>query len=311
MGLSRARSTRTRPTDPVRRPRPSSMRSSTARAPSPQPPIPIATPAFMRDMARGWRVYGSSIGLLPTMGALHAGHMSLVDAARRENDPAVVSVFVNPIQFGPGEDLARYPRSPERDLSLLRAAGVDAMYKPSVADMYPPSASTRVIVHDVADALEGAARPGHFEGVATVVAKLFAATSADRAYFGQKDAQQVAVVKRLASDLDLGVEIRVCPTVREADGLALSSRNAYLNPAERQAALCLSRALGLAAEAYGRGERDPARLRAILREVIDAEPLAKLEYAEVVDAATFSTPGSLALVAVRIGATRLIDNHDL
>jgi pantoate--beta-alanine ligase len=265
----------------------------------------------MRDIARGWRADGHSIGLVPTMGALHAGHMSLVEQARRENDKVVVSVFVNPIQFGSGEDLGRYPRNPERDMSLLRAAGVDAVYKPSVADMYPAGASTRVVVHTVADVLEGAARPGHFEGVATVVAKLFAATSADRAYFGQKDAQQVAVVRRLASDLDLGVEVRVCPTVRESDGLALSSRNAYLNPAERQSAVCLSRALGLAAEAYGRGERDVERLRSILRGPIEAEPLAKLDYADVVDPTTFSTPGSLAVVAVRIGATRLIDNHDL
>jgi pantoate--beta-alanine ligase len=265
----------------------------------------------MRDIARGWRVDGSSIGLVPTMGALHAGHMSLVDAARRENDRVVVSVFVNPIQFGPGEDLARYPRSPERDLSVLTAAGVDAIYKPSVGDMYPPGASTRVIVHGLADSLEGTARPGHFEGVATVVTKLFTATSADRAYFGQKDAQQVAVVRRLASDLDSGVEIRVCPTVREEDGLALSSRNAYLRPPERLAAVCLSRALGEGAKAYAGGERNPARLRTILREAIDAEPLAQLEYAEVVDPATFSGPGSLAVLAVRIGKTRLIDNHDL
>ena len=287
------------------------MRSSTARASSGPPPIAIATPAFMRDVARGWRADGSSIGLVPTMGALHAGHMSLVEAARLENDRVVVSVFVNPIQFGPGEDLARYPRSPEHDLSMLTAAGVDAVYKPSAADMYPPGASTRVIVHRVADPLEGAARPGHFEGVATVVTKLFAATTADRAYFGQKDAQQVAVVRRLVSDLDLGVDIRVCPTVREDDGLALSSRNAYLSPAERQAAVCLSRALAEAAKAYGGGERNPERLRAILREAIESEPLAELEYAEVVDPATFSTPGSLAVLAVRIGKTRLIDNHDL
>ena len=265
----------------------------------------------MRDIARGWHVDGCTIGLVPTMGALHAGHMSLVDAARRENDRVVVSVFVNPIQFGPGEDLDSYPRSPERDVSMLRAAGVDAVYKPSVADMYPPRASTRVIVHDVTERLEGAARPGHFEGVATVVTKLVAATFADRAYFGQKDAQQVAVVRRLAADLDLGVEIRVCPTVREADGLALSSRNAYLSGPEREAAVCLSRALARAAEAYGRGERNPERLRTILREPIEAEPLATLDYAEVVDPSTFSTPGSLAVLAVRIGRTRLIDNHDL
>jgi pantoate--beta-alanine ligase len=248
----------------------------------------------MRDIARAWRADGSTIGLVPTMGALHAGHMSLVDAACRENDRVVVSVFVNPIQFGTGEDLGRYPRSPERDLAMLRAAGIDAIYKPSVADMYPPGSSTRVNVHGITDTLEGAARPGHFEGVATVVTKLFAATSPDRAYFGQKDAQQVAVVIRLA-----------------ADGLALSSRNAYLDAAERQTAVCLSRALGLAAEAYGRGERDNAHLRAILNEAIEAEPLARLEYAEVVDPATFAAGGSLAVLAVRIGKTRLIDNHDL
>ncbi|HSS94770.1 MAG TPA: pantoate--beta-alanine ligase [Candidatus Dormibacteraeota bacterium] len=286
------------------------MRSSTAPEPSALP-IAIATPAFVRDIARGWHADGHTIGLVPTMGALHAGHMSLITQACRENDKVVVSVFVNPIQFGPKEDLGRYPRNPARDLAMLRAAGVDAIYKPSVADMYPPGAATRVIVHGVTDKLEGAARPGHFEGVATVVTKLFSATSADRAYFGQKDAQQVAVVMRLARDLDMGVEIRVCPTVREADGLALSSRNANLDPAERKAAVCLSRALGLAAGAYGRGEDDPARLRAILREPIEAEPLARLDYADVVDPANFSTPGSLAVLAVWFGRTRLIDNHDL
>ncbi len=265
----------------------------------------------MRDTASGWHRDGLSIGLVPTMGALHAGHMSLVDEARRENDRVVVSIFVNPIQFAAGEDLGRYPQSPEHDLWMLRAAGVDAVYKPSVGDMYPPGSSARVVVHGVAETLEGAARPGHFEGVATVVTKLLAATSADRAYFGQKDAQQVAVVRRLALDLDLGVEIRVCPTVREADGLALSSRNAYLSAPERQAAICLSQALGLAAEAYGRGERDSVRLQAILTSAIEVEPLARLEYAEVVDPASFSASGSLAVLAVTFGKTRLIDNHDL
>jgi len=287
------------------------MRSSTAPARSQSVPIAVATPAFMRDIARGWHTDGCSIGLVPTMGALHAGHMSLVDRARRENDKVIVSVFVNPIQFGAGEDLARYPQSTERDMSWLRAAGVDVIYKPAVADMYPPGTSTRVTVHGVSDTLEGAARPGHFEGVATVVVKLLTVTSADRAYFGQKDAQQVAVVKRLTSDLDIGVEIRVCPTVREADGLALSSRNAYLNAAERRAAVCLSRALGMAAEAYASGEYDPGRLQVILREPIEAEPLAKLDYAAMVDPETFATPGSLAVLAVWIGKTRLIDNHDL
>ena len=261
--------------------------------------------------SRHWRRDGLEIGLVPTMGALHAGHLSLVAEARRQNRIVIASIFVNPIQFGPGEDFARYPRDVERDGDLLRRAGVDAVYRPAVDVMYPPGSSTRVHVSGVSDPLEGAARPGHFEGVATVVTKLFAATEPDRAYFGQKDAQQVAVVKRMARDLDSGVEIRVCPTVREADGLALSSRNAYLSPVERKAALCLSSALRLAAEAYARGERSPELLRRVLRARLDAEPLAKVDYAEVVDPETFQSPGTLAVLAVRIGATRLIDNHDL
>jgi pantoate--beta-alanine ligase len=271
----------------------------------------IETPGAMREVSRRWRTEGHLIGLVPTMGALHAGHLSLVSRARAENARVVVSVFVNPIQFGPGEDLARYPRSPERDAELLGKAGVDVIYAPATAAMYPPGASTRVGVGRVSEGLEGAARPGHFEGVATVVTKLFAASTPDRAYFGQKDAQQVAGVKRLALDLDLGVEIRVCPTVREADGLALSSRNAYLGPTEREAAVCVSTALRQAADAYWAGERDPARLRSRLLEVIEREPLARVDYAEVVDPETFSTPGRLAVVAVWIGKTRLIDNHDL
>jgi len=245
------------------------------------------------------------------MGALHAGHLSLVEQACRENDRVVVSIFVNPIQFGPGEDFDRYPRDPERDSALLASAGVDAIYRPAVATMYPPGSSTRVHVAGVSEPLEGKARPGHFDGVATVVAKLFAAVEPDRAYFGQKDAQQVAVVRRMALDLDLPVEIRVGSTVREADGLALSSRNAYLTPDERQAAASLSSALRLAAEAYTRGEREPDRLRQILRQRLEAEPLAKVEYAELVDPEKFTAPGSLAVLAVRVGRTRLIDNHDL
>jgi pantoate--beta-alanine ligase len=265
----------------------------------------------MLAASRRWRGEGLEIGLVPTMGALHAGHLSLIEYARRENGIVVASVFVNPIQFGAGEDFARYPRDPDRDAGLLRRAGVDAVYQPPVAVMYPPGASTRVHVGGVGDPLEGAARPGHFEGVATVVTKLLAAVEPDRAYFGQKDAQQVAVVKRLALDLDLPVEVRVGPTVREADGLALSSRNAYLNAEERVAAVCLSSALGLAAVAYARGERSPEELRKTLCRRLEAEPLAKVEYAEVVDPETFRPPGSLAVLAVRIGTTRLIDNHEL
>ncbi len=238
----------------------------------------------MLDASRRWRRDGKSIGLVPTMGALHAGHMRLVEAARGENDVVVVSLFVNPIQFGPNEDLDRYPRDWERDSRLLRDAEVDAIYRPA---------------------------PGHFEGVATVVTKLLVAVEPDRAYFGQKDAQQVAVVKRLARDLDLGVDIRVVPTVREPDGLALSSRNAYLNQDERKAAASISAALREAAEAYSSGERDPIRLRSRIAGRVSLEPRIQLEYAELVDPATFEKPGTLAVVAARIGKTRLIDNHDL
>jgi pantoate--beta-alanine ligase len=245
------------------------------------------------------------------MGALHAGHLSLVDMARRENDVVVASVFINPIQFGAGEDFERYPRDPGRDAKLLAEAEVDAIYRPWTEVMYPPDASTRVHVGRVSEPLEGEARPGHFEGVATVVTKLFTAVEPDRAYFGQKDAQQVAVVNRLVRDLDLGVEIRVAPTVREADGLALSSRNVYLNPAERKAAAGLSAALREAADAYAAGERDPSTLRGILLARLAAEPLLKIDYAEVVDPATFQKPGTLAVLAARIGKTRLIDNHEL
>jgi pantoate--beta-alanine ligase len=265
----------------------------------------------MLDASRRWRIEGKSIGLVPTMGALHAGHLSLVEASRRENDVVVVSVFVNPIQFGPNEDLDRYPRDWERDGKLLAEAEVDAVYRPSTEAMYPPGASTRVHVGEVSEPLEGAARPGHFEGVATVVTKLFTAVEPDRAYFGQKDAQQVAVVRRLARDLDLGVEIRVVPTVREPDGLALSSRNLYLDPAERRAAASLSAALREASTAYAAGERDPDRLRAVLLDRLSAEPLVTVDYAELVDPATFRKPGTLAVVAARVGKTRLIDNHEV
>jgi len=265
----------------------------------------------MLEASRLWRREGKSIGLVPTMGALHAGHLSLVDAARRENDVVVVSIFVNPIQFGPGEDFTRYPRDYAHDASLLEAAEVDAIYRPATAAMYPPGATTRVRVGDVAEPLEGAARPGHFEGVATVVTKLFAAVAPDRAYFGQKDAQQAAVVKRLVRDLDLGVDVRVQPIVREPDGLALSSRNVYLSPDERKAAVALSSALRAAADAYAGGERDPDALLAVLRRRLEAEPLVQVDYAELVDQATFQKPGTLAVVAARVGKTRLIDNHDL
>lgn len=245
------------------------------------------------------------------MGALHAGHRSLVERARSENDRVVVSIFVNPLQFGPNEDLARYPRPIEKDLEMLRELNVNAVYMPSVADMYPEGATTRVVVGGVAETLEGAARPGHFEGVATVVAKLFSAVLPDRAYFGRKDAQQVAVVKRMAADLDTGVEIVACPIVRDADGLAVSSRNVYLTADERKAALSLSRALSAGATGYAGGDRDLAAIQERIRAVLAAEPLAQIDYAELVDPATFRPSGTLAVLAVTIGKTRLIDNHDV
>ena len=263
----------------------------------------------MRARVREWTA--SSIGLVPTMGALHAGHRSLIERAKSENDKVVVSIFVNPLQFGPDEDLSRYPRPIEKDLEMLRELKVDAVYMPSVADIYPEGATTRVVVGDVAEPLEGAARPGHFEGVATVVAKLFSAVRPDRAYFGQKDAQQVAVVKRMAADLDTGVEIVACPIVRDADGLAVSSRNGYLSPAERTAALSLSRALSAGAAEHARGERDQAAIQERIRAVVAAEPLARIDYVELVDPATFRPSGTLAVLAVKIGKTRLIDNHDV
>lgn len=263
----------------------------------------------MRAHVRDWA--GDSIGLVPTMGALHAGHRSLIERAGAENDRVVVSIFVNPLQFGPNEDLSRYPRPIENDLEMLLDMDVDAVYLPSVADMYPEGATTRVVVGGVAEPLEGEARPGHFEGVATVVTKLLWAVEPDRAYFGQKDAQQLAVVKRLAADLDTGVQIVGCPIVRDADGLAVSSRNVYLSPSERTAALSLSRSLRAGAGAYGAGERDLAVLQEQIRAILAAEPLDSVDYAELVDPATFRSPGTLAVLAVRVGKTRLIDNHDV
>jgi pantoate--beta-alanine ligase len=265
----------------------------------------------MRTLADEWRRSGMRVGLVPTMGALHEGHLSLVRKARADSGRVVVSIFVNPLQFGPQEDFNRYPRQPERDLELLRTEGVDAAYMPTVEEMYAPGATTRVRVGDLGSVLEGAARPGHFEGVATVVTMLFNATRPHRAYFGQKDAQQAALITRMAADLHTGIEIAVLPTVREADGLALSSRNAYLSPDERGAAPCLAGALRAANRLFLSGERDPGRLRQALAAVIAAEPLAHPDYAEVVEPDTFTAPGTLAVLAVRIGATRLIDNHHL
>ncbi|MGQ9547422.1 MAG: pantoate--beta-alanine ligase [Roseiflexus sp.] len=257
-------------------------------------------------------LYGTT-GLVPTMGYLHEGHLSLVRRARAENDHVITTIFVNPTQFSPSEDLARYPRDLPRDLALLEAERVDLVFAPDVSEMYPPGFSTFVDVGPIAAPLEGAARPGHFRGVATVVCKLFAITSPHRAYFGQKDAQQTLVIRRMTLDLNLPVEIVVCPIVREPDGLAMSSRNVYLNPEERRAATVLFRALRAAQERFIAGERDGNALRAAMRAVIDAEPLARADYVSVADLDDLHeldtvTTRALASLAVRIGTTRLIDN---
>ena len=269
----------------------------------------VATTALMRDVVAGWRREGQSVGLVPTMGALHAGHLSLVSASLAENDRTVVTIFVNPLQFGPGEDFERYPRDLDRDRAALGPFPVDIVFAPTTREMYPDGATTRVRVAGLDEILEGAWRPGHFEGVATVVSKLFWAVRPDRAYFGQKDAQQAALVGRLAADQGTGISVRVCPIVRESDGLALSSRNLYLDPDHRRAASALPRALRRANDAYLAGERDASVLAAHLRDELATEPLARVDYAELVDPDNFRAPGRLALLAVMIGSTRLIDNH--
>jgi pantoate--beta-alanine ligase len=260
------------------------------------------------------RAHFGQLGLVPTMGYLHAGHLSLVRQARAECGAVAVSIFVNPTQFGPGEDLARYPRDLARDLQLLKGESTDLVFLPSVAEMYPDGYGTSVDVRGVTEMLEGAARPGHFAGVATVVCKLLNIVQPTRAYFGQKDAQQTVVVRMMARDLNLPTEIVVCPTVREPDGLAMSSRNVYLTPEERRAAVALSRALGAAQARYLAGERGAEALRQAMRAVLDAEPLARVEYISAADPLTLRElegtieAGALLSLAVRFGKTRLIDN---
>lgn len=258
---------------------------------------------------------GRRIGLVPTMGFLHDGHLSLVHAARQACEAVVVSIFVNPAQFGPGEDLTTYPSDLERDLQLLEEAGVDIVWTPRVEDVYPPGFATTVEVAGLTDELEGAQRPGHFRGVTTVVAVLFGAVGPDAAFFGAKDAQQAVVLRRMAADLFPRLEIVVAPTVREPDGLAMSSRNTYLDPQERQAALVLSRSLQAAQTAWEAGERGGDALRETVAAVLAQEPLADVDYVSVADPHTLAElddvdPGRGALVslAVRLGRTRLIDN---
>ena len=256
------------------------------------------------------------IGLVPTMGWLHEGHTSLVDRSRAENATTVVSIFVNPRQFGEATDFTRYPRNEARDLATCEAAGVDLVFAPSVDEVYPPGFDTVVSVGAIARPLEGAARPGHFDGVATVVAILFALVGAERAYFGTKDAQQVRVIRRMALDLALPTTVVPCPTVREPDGLAMSSRNARLSPEARAAAPVLRRALMEARAAWERGERSADGLRDILRATLATEPLADVEYVSVADDLTLAeldhvTGPALLSLAVRFGDVRLIDNEPL
>jgi len=253
------------------------------------------------------------LGLVPTMGYLHEGHLSLARRAREECDRVAASIFVNPTQFGPTEDLSKYPRDLDRDLSLLEAAGVDLVWTPDNETMYPPDFSTWVEVEGLTRPLEGAARPGHFRGVTTVVAKLFNAVQPQAAYFGQKDAQQAAVVRKMTRDLNFPVEIVVCPTVREADGLAMSSRNSYLSPEERKSAVVLFRALTAAREAFERGERDAESLRKVMSATLTSEPRARTQYVSCADYDTLEelatvTGKALLSMAVFIGKTRLIDN---
>ncbi len=271
--------------------------------------------ALQRKLAL-WQVRDRTVGFVPTMGALHEGHLSLVRLARERVERVVASVFVNPAQFGPNEDFARYPRQPEKDAEMLAAAGCDLLFLPEVDTIYPPGHTAFVEPGGPAEGLEGALRPGHFRGVATVVCALFNLVRPDVAVFGKKDAQQLAVIRRMVRDLHFPIDVVAAETVREEDGLALSSRNAYLSPDERLAAPVLYQALRAAKQAIRTGERRGDEVRRVMREILESEPLARTEYADVVDAETFqpvdALAGSLVLpLAVRIGGTRLIDNFQL
>ena len=270
----------------------------------------------VRKQVKEWKKQGLTVGLVPTMGYLHEGHKSLIDAAVRDNDRVVVSVFVNPTQFAPNEDLESYPRDLDRDAALCDAAGAALIFHPEPEEMYLPDYSTFVDMRTLTDVLCGKTRPIHFSGVCTVVSKLFNIVQPDRAYFGQKDAQQLAVIRHMVSDLNFGIEIVGCPIVREADGLAKSSRNTYLNEQERKAAVVLNQSLQAAQDLYENGERSAAVLSAAIREKLAAEPLAKPDYVEIVDWNTLEPVETiqdsvLMAIAVYIGKTRLIDNRIL
>lgn len=273
----------------------------------------ISSVTEMKAVIRSWKAEGLSVGLVPTMGYLHDGHMSLVRRAVEENDRVVVSVFVNPIQFGVNEDLDRYPRDLRRDAALCAGAGAAVIFHPDAGEMYPEGFASFADMSVVTEHLCGARRPGHFRGVCTVVMKLFNIVSPDKAYFGQKDAQQLAVIRRMGLDFNMDVQVVGLPIVREADGLALSSRNTYLSQEERVAALCLHRSVKLAGELYRQGVRDAVEIKAKVREVLDAEPLARVDYVEVADADTMQPVSllerpALCAIAVYINNTRLIDN---
>jgi pantoate--beta-alanine ligase len=273
----------------------------------------IPTISEMQSLAESLRQEGKTIGFAPTMGFLHEGHLSLMRTARQECDVAVASIFVNPTQFGPNEDLDRYPRDTEGDRKKCESAGVDILFVPTAAEMYPEKPTVFVMVEGISNILEGAIRPGHFRGVATVVAKLFAIVKPHKAYFGQKDFQQCMVIKRMVEGLNMDVEVVALPTVRETDGLAMSSRNSYLNRDERRAATILFRALTAARGLFEAGAVEPEKLKNKTRAVIQGEPGVIIDYVEIADPESLLPPtiasrGTVMLAAVRIGRTRLIDN---
>jgi len=274
----------------------------------------IRTISWMKETVRQARAENHVIGFIPTMGALHEGHLSLIRRARVDCSRVYASIFLNPTQFGPNEDLSRYPKTFESDVEKLTAAGVEVLFAPGINEIYPPGFRTYVNVEGLSERLEGRSRPGHFRGVATVVLKLFEIVQPQFAYFGRKDAQQVRILQQMATDLNLNVEIVVCPIVREGDGLALSSRNTYLNSEERRAATVLQRALDEARRELSAGTRDALQLQTALRKILSNETLARVDYVEIVDAESFEPVSSVgarpvyALLAVFIGKTRLIDN---
>ena len=276
----------------------------------------MRTVITLTDLRSARSSFTGTLGLVPTMGYLHEGHLSLVRRAREECDHVAVSIFVNPTQFSPQEDLSRYPRDLDRDLSLLEPLGADLVWVPTAESMYPPGYQTWVEVESITRSLEGAMRPGHFRGVATVVAKLFNAVQPHKAYFGQKDAQQAAVIRQMTRDLSYPIEVVICPIVREPDGLAMSSRNVYLDAGQRRAAIVLYRSLSAAKEAYENGERDAEKLRQTMKDVLASEPLAQMQYVSCADYDTLEEletvrGKALLSIAVYLGKTRLIDNFVL